>query len=199
MDTLRLVLYDDHPVVTQAIQEYLSKYNNIKVLKTFEVVSDFLKFIKTTDVDVIITDILSCEEIGISIISQIKKHKKRYKIIAFSAISSPFIIQTLIDTGVDAFVSKRSDFENLYHKIIEVNLKTQDTNRIVKSPVKITNKERDIIQLLKEGKSAKEISEITNTSINTINNQKSHLIEKFSCANTNELLLKLISMGYLEI
>ena len=35
---------------------------------------DFLKFIKTTDVDVIITDILSCEEIGISIISQIKKH-----------------------------------------------------------------------------------------------------------------------------
>ena len=151
MDTLRLVLYDDHPVVTQAIQEYLSKYNNIKVLKTFEVVSDFLKFIKTTDVDVIITDILSCEEIGISIISQIK------------------------------------------------NLKTQDTNRIVKSPVKITNKERDIIQLLKEGKSAKEISEITNSSINTINNQKSHLIEKFSCANTNELLLKLISMGYLEI
>ena len=88
MDTLRLVLYDDHPVVTQAIQEYLSKYNNIKVLKTFEVVSDFLKFIKTTDVDVIITDILSCEEIGISIISQIKKHNKRSKIIAFSAISS---------------------------------------------------------------------------------------------------------------
>ena len=152
MDTLRLVLYDDHPVVTQAIQEYLSKYNNIKVLKTFEVVSDFLKFIKTTDVDVIITDILSCEEIGISIISQIKKHNKRSKIIAFSAISSPFIIQTLIDTGVDAFVSKRSDFENLYHKIID-----------------------------------------------TITNQKSHLIEKFSCANTNELLLKLISMGYLEI
>ncbi|MBK9743621.1 MAG: hypothetical protein IPO94_11970 [Saprospiraceae bacterium] len=101
---------------------------------------------------------------------------------------------------VDAFVSKRSDFENLYHK----NHRSQFENPRYKpyckvSLLKLLIKKRDIIQLLKEGKSAKEISEITNTSINTINNQKCHLIEKFSCANTNELLLKLISMGYLEI
>lgn len=199
MDTLGLVIYDDHPIFTQAIHEYLSKFSNIKVLKTFTVVSDFLKFIKNTDIDVIITDILSCEEIGISIITQIKKHNKKSKIIAFSAISSPFVIQTMIDAGVDAFVSKRSDLENLYNKIIEVNLQSQEINRIVKPPVKLTNKEREIIQLLKEGKSAREISEITNTSINTINNQKCHLIEKFKCTNTNELILKLISMGYIDI
>ncbi|MBK8825719.1 MAG: response regulator transcription factor [Saprospiraceae bacterium] len=113
MKPIRLVLYDDHPIVTEAIQECLSKFNNLKVLKTFSVINDFLKFVKSNEVDVIITDILSSEEIG--------------------------------------------------------------------------------------RKSSKEISEITNTSANTINNQKSHLIEKFSCANTNELLLKLISMGYLEI
>ena len=84
MDTLGLVIYDDHPIFTQAIHEYLSKFSNIKVLKTFTVVSDFLKFIKNTDIDVIITDILSCEEIGISIITQIKKHNKKSKIIVHS-------------------------------------------------------------------------------------------------------------------
>lgn len=199
MDTLRLVLYDDHPVVTQAIQEYLSKYNNIKVLKTFSVINDFLKFVKSNEVDVIITDILSSEEIGISLITQIKKHNKKSKLIAFSAISSSFIIQALIDAGADAFISKKSNLEILYNTIIEVHLKSQVPNRIIKSPVKLTTKEKHIIQLLKQGKSAKEISEITNTSINTINNQKCHLIEKFKCSNTNELLLKLISMGYLEI
>ncbi|MBK6497478.1 MAG: response regulator transcription factor [Saprospiraceae bacterium] len=53
--------------------------------------------------------------------------------------------------------------------------------------------------MLKQGKSSKEISEITCTSANTINNQKNHLIDKFCCSNSNELITKLISMGYLEI
>lgn len=199
MKPIRLVLYDDHPIVTEAIQECLSKFNNLKVLKTFSVINDFLKFVKSNEVDVIITDILSSEEIGISLITQIKKHNKKSKLIAFSAISSSFIIQALIDAGADAFISKKSNLEILYNTIIEVHLKSQVPNRIIKSPVKLTTKEKHIIQLLKQGKSSKEISEITNTSANTINNQKSHLFEKFSCANTNELLLKLISMGYLEI
>ncbi|MBK7700350.1 MAG: response regulator transcription factor [Saprospiraceae bacterium] len=155
MKPIRLVLYDDHPIVTEAIQECLSKFNNLKVLKTFSVINDFLKFVKSNEVDVIITDILSSEEIGISLITQIKKHNKKSKLIAFSAISSSFIIQALIDAGADAFISKSPDFEILYNTIIEVHLKIQDTKQYCKVSCKTYNQRKTHHSVTKRRKISK--------------------------------------------
>lgn len=199
MKPIRLVLYDEHPIITDAIQHYLSQYYNVKVQKICCSVEDLLNHLKDHQVDIIITGILSSDEIGISLISQIKKLNKMAKIIAFSSISSSITIQTIMEAGADAFVSKKTGIENLYNKIMEVNLKEKNPCTNIKPTVKLTNKEKNIINLLKQGKSSKEISEITCTSANTINNQKNHLIDKFCCSNSNELITKLISMGYLEI
>ncbi|MBK6497596.1 MAG: response regulator transcription factor [Saprospiraceae bacterium] len=199
MNPIRLVLFDDHPCITEAIEGCLSKYKNILILEKFNIVENFLNYINKNHVDVIITGILSRDEIGISMISQIRKYNKSAKIIIFSGVSSPYIIQTILEAGADAYVSKKQCVEKLYQKIIEVNSKENVVNYKYKTPVRLTIKEKNIIHLLKEGKSSKEISEITCTSVNTINNQKNHLIEKFKCANSNELIIKLIGLGYLEI
>jgi DNA-binding CsgD family transcriptional regulator len=47
--------------------------------------------------------------------------------------------------------------------------------------------------------SAKEIAALTQTAVNTINNQKNHLLAKFECMNTTELISKLTLMGYMKL
>ena len=110
MKPIRLVLYDEHPIITDAIQHYLSQYYNVKVQKICCSVEDLLNHLKDHQVDIIITGILSSDEIRISLISQIKKLNKMAKIIAFSSISSSITIQTIMEAGADAFVSKKNRY-----------------------------------------------------------------------------------------
>lgn len=116
MNPIRLVLFDDHPCITEAIEGCLSKYKNILILEKFNIVENFLNYINKNHVDVIITGILSRDEIGISMISQIRKYNKSAKIIIFSGVSSPYIIQTILEAGADAYVSKNNVLKNYIKK-----------------------------------------------------------------------------------
>jgi len=150
MNPIRLVLFDDHPCITVAIEGCLSKYKNILILEKFNIVENFLNYINKNHVDVIITGILSRDEIGISMISQIRKYNKSAKIIIFSGVSSPYIIQTILEAGADAYVSKKQCVEKLYQKIIEVNSKENVVNYKYKTPVRLTIKEKNIFTCLKK-------------------------------------------------
>ena len=63
----------------------------------------------------------------------------------------------------------------------------------------LTPKEKDIVRYLARGMSAKEIAALTQSAVNTINNQKNHLLAKFECMNTTELISKLTLMGYMKL
>ena len=185
MNPIKVILYDDHPAMIVALANYLDSKPQIEVHSTFTNTSDLLAFGSKHKVDVVITDIMSHEEIGVALIPQLRKTFKKAKIVVFSGITSEFIIKSLKDLGADEFVCKKEPLELLQQKVLESKI-PKVKKKDQKSITKLTTKEKQIIKLIREGKSAKEISEITKTSFNTINNQKNHLIKKFECSNTNE-------------
>lgn len=63
----------------------------------------------------------------------------------------------------------------------------------------LTHREKEIVKYLAKGLAAKEIAVLTETAVNTINNQKKHLLAKFDCINTTELVSKLTQMGYIKL
>jgi DNA-binding NarL/FixJ family response regulator len=65
--------------------------------------------------------------------------------------------------------------------------------------IQAMNIETKVIVYLARGMAAKEIAVLTQNSVNTINNQKNHLLAKFECMNTTELVAKLIQMGYIKL
>ena len=71
------------------------------------------------------------------------------------------------------------------------------TNKI--SILKLTKKERIIIECMLSGLSSQEIAEKLGLSHNTINNQKNHMIKKFACNSSTELVAKLFRQGLLKI
>jgi DNA-binding NarL/FixJ family response regulator len=121
----------------------------------------------------------------------------------YSAITLDFIKEICIDAGADLCVSKYEHIDTL-HQGIEDILYARSTETEIQIKKKIYNmsltlKERTIIECMIKGMSSPEIAEKLGLSHNTINNQKNHMIKKFDCNSSTELVAKLFRQGFLKM
>lgn len=197
---MKLAIFDDHQFVIDSLVSFLKDKTEVEIVGTAKNKREVLELLSNKDVDILISDILTEEEIGLSLFEEIQKKGFATKVIVFTNITSEFIKDYLFDYGVVAFLNKKESLEDLWEtiKLVYQNIKyhPQPSNNL---PPSLTTKEKEIVGYLAKGLAAKEIAILTNTSVNTINNQKNHLIEKFNCTNSTELAIKLIHMGYLKI
>lgn len=199
---MKILLFDDHRFVLNTLCEFLKTQQNIEIVGAFTQKHEILKALsQNTDIDLLISDVLTDEEIGLSLFEEIQEAQYPVKVLVYSSINSDFVKQFLFEYGVVAFVNKRESLEKLWETIELVHLneryQKQATPEI--QPPQLTHKEHEIARYLAKGLAAKEIAKLTNCSVNTINNQKSHLLAKFDCTNSTELALRLLQMGYLKM
>jgi DNA-binding NarL/FixJ family response regulator len=185
---MKIAIFDDHEFVIDSIVTFLKQKPEVEIVGTAKNKHDILKLLSTQ------------EEIGLSLFEEIQKKGFASKVIVFTNITSEFIKDYLFDYGVVAFLNKKESIENLWETIKVAYQNTKYQSQVSTNlPPTLTLKEKEIVGFLAKGLAAKEIAILTNTSVNTINNQKNHLIEKFNCTNSTELAIKLIHMGYLKM
>jgi DNA-binding NarL/FixJ family response regulator len=196
---MKLLLYDDHSFVTEAISKFFAQKDEAIVIHSCHRISDTLEFLKNNEVDILISDILSDEDEGLTLFEKSLVMKPQLKIIAYTSITNEFVKSALLEMGVMTIVNKKEPIETLY----EITLTEFDKNKGKKkskpSIPKLTKREKEISQLMAKGLAAKEIADILGSSPNTINNQKNRLLEKFECTNSTELVVKLAQMGLMGI
>jgi DNA-binding NarL/FixJ family response regulator len=106
----------------------------------------------------------------------------------------------LYEYGVVGIVNKSKGLDELWQLVELAYLTTEyKKKKSDEPPPVLTPKEKEITKYLARGLAAKEIAVLTGTAVNTINNQKNHLLAKFECMNTTELISKLMMMGYMKM
>lgn len=199
---MKIVIFDDHQFVIDAVVDFFKDKPDMEIVGTSTVSEGVVNILEANpDVDILISDVLTDEEIGLTLFENVQAMGHQAKIVVYSSIMSDFVKQFLFDYGVVAIVNKRESLEQLWET---VRLAYENTKRVKSSqtsaePPQLTQKEKDIARYLAKGLAAKEIAVLTDSSPNTINNQKNHMMEKFNCANSTELILKLIQMGYIKM
>ena len=198
---MKIALFDDHQIILDAISQYFNQKDGVEIVGTATKSKDFINLLKKNQVDIVVTDVLTQEELGLEMFEKIQSLKLPLKVIAYSSIQSEFVKQFLFDYGVVAFVNKKESLDTLWDTIEIAFLTTHYRKKyaIESPPPHLTEKEKAIARYLAKGLSAKEIATLTHNSVNTINNQKNNLIAKFYCTNSVELVLKLTNMGYLKL
>lgn len=194
-----ILLYDDHPFVTESVASYLKKNTDVHVVNEIHTHADVYINLKMNNVDILVSDVLSDENAGFDLFEHVTKNYPNTKIVIYSSISNDFIIQSLLDIGVSTFVNKKETLEFLWQKIKEAFEKDNLKRQKAAPSVKLTSREKEIVSLLSKGLAAKEIANILGSSPNTINNQKNALLEKFNCLNSIDLVVKLSQMGLIGI
>jgi DNA-binding NarL/FixJ family response regulator len=193
----RVVIFDDHPSVVDALVRFFVDIKRIDVVGQFTEMSSLLSFLENQPVDFLISDVLTDEEIGLTVFETLAAKYKDIKVIAYTSIKSDFVHNELKNLGVIAVINKKEKPEVILDFIFNYEIAPKKRNQF--SSYRLTPKEREIAKYLAQGLAAKEIAHFTKTSINTIHNQKNSLLEKFDCVNTTGLVMKLTKLGLIDV
>jgi DNA-binding NarL/FixJ family response regulator len=197
---MKIALFDDHPLVLEALFTYFSKKEEVEVVGTATKKSEVIALLAAHDIDILVSDVITDEELGLELFEEIQSRAFATKVIVYSSLQGELVHNFLYEYGVVGIVNKNKGLEELWQLVELAYLTTEYKKKSSDAPPPmLTPKEKDIAKYLSRGLTAKEIASLTQTAVNTINNQKNHLLAKFECMNTTELISKLTMMGYLKM
>jgi two-component system, NarL family, captular synthesis response regulator RcsB len=197
---MQILLYDDHSFVTEAIAKHITENTNAEVVDQCHTIKEVMMSLKSNEVDILVSDVLSDEDSGFTIFEYVTKNYPETKVVVYTSISNIFIVQSLLEMGISGVVNKKESIAILWEYIQKIMEETKTTSKKnIPTILQLTKREKEIAILLSKGLSAKEISDTIGSSQNTINNQKNAMLEKFGCTNSTDLVVKLTQMGLIGI
>lgn len=195
--TIKVLIADDHPVVRDGLRYIIdNKGEDIKIIGEASDGNEVLEFAKKNLVDIYILDISMPILNGIEATDSLIKMDSRSKIIILSIHDSRIFVEKALKSGARGYVLKESATEEVIHAIHEVYRgrfflspaiskfivdgflgKTQDYSSN-KKEVNLTKREREILQLIGEGLTDKEISMKLNLSLYTVHVHRKNIMNK---------------------
>ena len=192
---VRILLADDHQIMREGLKSLLGKRSSVEVIAEAENGIETLAIARREKPDVIIMDIAMPDINGIEVTRQLKTELADIKIIALSMHSDRRFVSEILKAGAAAYVLKQAAFEDLEKAIKSVMLnRTFLSADILESVVsdyvnqlstseydayrQLSDRERQVLQLLAEGNSTKEIAFKLHVSVKTIESHRQNIMNK---------------------
>ena len=206
MKTLRILLADDHKVVRQGTRALLSTFPEWKIVGEADNGRDAVSLTSELKPDIVILDIGMPELNGLDATRQIKKKSPETEVLIFTGQETEELVHDVFDSGARSYIMKTDAADHLIdaikalseHKhfftsrISEIVFARyiQEKGTLEGAPEKsrITDREREIVQLLAEGKSSKEIATILGISVRTVETHRAAIMKKLGLKSFSELI-----------
>jgi len=168
----------------------------------------------STPADMVLLDVNLPDIGGIEIARRLRREYPDLKILAISGENSAETIQAMMETGIDGFISKNGDEEELAGAIRTVACGLEYYGRDISTIIlgvyvakkktievtqEFTDREREIILFCRDGLMGKEIADRLNISIHTVNTHKRHIFQKLGINNTVEMVHFALKNGIIKV
>lgn len=207
MEVIRVLLADDHTIVRKGLCALLEEESDITVSCEAEDGREALQKAMEYQPDVIVMDIGMPSLNGLDAVKSIKKTMPDVKVLILTMHENEEYIYEALKNGVSGYLIKKSAPRDLVNAIrlaykgesfLSPSISTKVINRFIRKDgrageqerlqeMPITAREREIIQLVAEGRANKEIAAELGISIKTVKNHRSNLMEKLDLHNTAEI------------
>jgi two-component system response regulator NreC len=208
----RVLLADDHKIIRDGLRTLLEKKSDIIVVGETEDGRTAVQSIKKLLPDIVIMDVAMPGLNGIEATRQVVSEHPGVKVIALSMHSDRRFVSEMLKAGASAYLSKDYAFEEL-----ETAIKTVISNKIYLSPdisgvvvenyvrgtakgepsvfSQLSDREREVLQLLAEGKTTKEIASDLHVSVKTVETHRTNIMTKLNIHRVAELIKYAIREG----
>jgi DNA-binding NarL/FixJ family response regulator len=209
MKRKRILLADDHKFITEGLKNLLEP--DYEVIGTVSDGKALLEEAARLQPDVIVADISMPKLNGIEAIRQIAEQKIQARIIVLTMHPDITYATRAMEAGATGYVLKHSAPQELLQaikasllgkKFITERIKREldGTPHTRQDPVrKLTRRQREVLQLLAEGHSAKQVGDILNISSRTVEFHKYNIMEELGIHNSAELVQYAIKLGIVSI
>ncbi len=210
--SIKIILADDHEIVRSGIRNLLENQEDMEVIAEAENGRALVKLVKELLPDVVVLDVSMPELNGIEATRQIISECSGVKVLALSMHSDRRFVGGMLEAGASGYLLKGCNFEELL-KAIRAVVKDQAylcpkiSNIVIAGYVNnstlvtkrtasfLTAREREVLQLLAEGKSTKEIAAHIYVSTKTVETHRHHIMEKLNIHSIAELTKYAIREG----
>ncbi|UBM57348.1 response regulator transcription factor [Marinilongibacter aquaticus] len=210
MSPIKILLVDDHEVVRKGMKFLLEDEEGVKIVGEVGSGAEALTIVPELKPDIVLLDINMPEMNGIEVAKILTKRYPKVRVLVFSMHNDPDYILQSINNGVDGYILKDSDKDEIVKamKVVDAGEKyfppevsailvsaMQGKGHIKPQPAvssttlsKLSKKEKVILKLIAEGMSSKQIAEQLNLSIRTVSNHRASMLKKTGLNNTVELV-----------
>src|SRR5271156_1197173 len=216
---LRILLADDHEIVRRGLRALLERREGWVVCGEAGDGREAVEKALQLNPDVVIVDIGMPSLNGLDTTRQLLQHDPQFKVIVLTITDSDQVIREALDAGARGFVLKSDAARDLVSAVEALQSKrmffTPRVNDLVlagfldKGHVvtrneapnlpTLTVREREITQLLAEGKSSKEVASMLNLSTKTVETHRSNIMRKLSLHSIRDLVVYAIKNNIIQI
>jgi DNA-binding NarL/FixJ family response regulator len=216
MGSIRVLLADDHTLVRKGLRSLLEKENGIEVVDEAENGAETLKKIEQAPPDVVVMDIGMPVLNGIETTRRIKKRYPEVKVLVLTMHAVDEYIMEILNAGASGYVLKKSAPSELITairtvheggsflspsiciKVVEEVRRKSGGDRKPAGYDSLTDREHEVLQLIAEGKTVREIAETLFISPKTVEVHRSNLMQKLGLRNTAEIVRYLLQKDSID-
>ncbi len=210
---IRILLADDHQMVREGLRSLLEKESDFQVIGEAEEGRQAVQLVRKLQPDVVVMDITMPNLNGVEATRQIVSEYPDIKIIALSMHFSRIFVLNMLKAGALGYILKGDSSEELIEGVRTVSAggayfspKAAKTvtevlaNPLPDSPLDVLKpREREVFQLICEGKNTKQIALELHVSIKTIEASRRKIIEKLDAKSIPELVIIAIENGVISL
>lgn len=203
MKKISIAIVDDHKLIREMWRKLFAADNNIEVVGESGQFDQAIEMIQIKRPDVVLLDINLSHASGLDAVPLIRKYSPGTRIIAVSMHSQPAYAKKMLTLGAKGYVTKNSSHEEMFEAVKEVmngkvyvcreikDILSEQTlvNESHGTDIKdLSLREIEIIRLIKEGLSSKEISARLDISVRTVEVHRHNVLKKLKLKNTASLI-----------
>ncbi len=205
--SIRILLADDHGIVRKGLRFLIERQPGMEVVGEAADGRDAVRLAEATNPDVVIMDVGMPLLNGIDATAQMVKRNPSLGVIILSMHSDEHYLLSALNAGAKGYLLKGSAEEDLVRAIqaichgtpffspeitktlLEDYMRFLQQRNLQDSYDLLTEREKEVLQLLAEGKSNKEAANILDVSVYTVDTHRLHLMQKLNLHNTAEIVL----------
>jgi DNA-binding NarL/FixJ family response regulator len=203
MARVRIVIADDHPIVRRGLRTLLESQPNWEVCAEADNGRDALEKVTQLKPDVAIVDIGMPELNGLDTTRQIVKACPQTEVLILTMHQSDEVVREVLHAGAKGYVLKSDADQSLVAAVETLRQHKPFLTSVVTDLVlfryrnghnensqgsRLTPREREIVQLVSEGKSSKEIAATLNISFRTVETHRATIMRKLEIASLSDLV-----------
>ena len=203
MSKIKVLLAEDHTIVRQGLRSLLDGETEIEVVGEAEDGRQAIEQAQRLLPDVVLMDITMPVLNGLEATRQIKKLFPQVKVLVLTVHSTEEYIFQILRAGASGYVVKQAAVSELVQAIQTVYqgdsfLSSSISRRVVEEygrraeamedkHDKLTDREREVLQLVAEGRTNREIAQLLHVTVKTVEAHRKHVMDKLSLHSTAEL------------
>lgn len=203
---IRILLVEDHTVMREGLRGLISRQTDMEVVGEADNGERAVELARQLKPDVIIMDVRMRGIDGIEATRQIKAEMPGVKVIVLSAYDNREYIIGMAKAGISGYLLKDCAFEELVgavrtvlqdksylspsvaRVILDAQSQTEGPHIVSVEDGTLSESDRELVRLLAEGKSAREIAATNNVSIKTVEGRRRRVMKKMNVATMAELI-----------